>query len=287
MSITLKRVLICIISLIAAIFVWPFMELILYYQNFFKTYLIFSIVQGAIIGFVLGIFFGITEGILVKKRFFILKGMLVGGTIGLLGGGLGGFIGQLALIYIGTSNVFHFIARGIGFGFLGIFIGMSEGIRAKSLQKILVGILGGFLGGFIGGYLIEKIIYEYPDVSFTRLIGVTVFSLLIGLFYGLIEKKLSHGKLTVLNGELKKKEFNINQNIVRIGSSENCDITLKGDSEIINNHAEIYYQKGKLKIRKVNDSNMTIVNDEEICEHTLKFEDVIQIGSTKLFYRCD
>ena len=43
------------------------------------------------------------------------------------------------------------MARGLGWSFLGVAIGLSEGIAARSLGKLSYGILGGAVGGFLGG----------------------------------------------------------------------------------------------------------------------------------------
>src|SRR5205807_9642620 len=80
----------------------------------------------------------------------------VGGALGMLiaervnyalVGGIGAIRGS-ALKFLGTV-----LTRGVGFLFLGLAVGLSEGIAARSLGKISYGGLGGALGGFLGGSL--------------------------------------------------------------------------------------------------------------------------------------
>src|SRR5580765_7314096 len=58
-----------------------------------------------------------------------------------------------------VNAVVEMLARGLGWTILGIAIGMSEGIAARSLGKLSYGTLGGMIGGFFGGWLFGLIYY--------------------------------------------------------------------------------------------------------------------------------
>src|SRR5262249_48093329 len=87
-----------------------------------------------------------------------------GVVLGALGGALGMFVGDwVNFLLVGKlgavreGNVLHLLAtmfaRGLGWPFLGLAIGVSEGIAARSLGKLSYGTLGGAIGGFVGGSL--------------------------------------------------------------------------------------------------------------------------------------
>lgn len=280
MTITIKRVLFCCIGFLAALVVWPVTELVLYNQGRFYSYMTFSLLQGAIFAMILGAFFGSIQGILSKNSYFLKWGLIIGGCTGLIGGALGGLIGQKTLFILGENDESIYISRAIGFSVLGIFVGITEGLRAKSLKKVTVGFLGGLLGGFIGGFLMEYL-------KSSRLLGIMIFTTLIGLFYALIEKKLSLGKLRVLNGKLKTKEFNIGQRVTKIGSSECCDINLTDYDGLEDNHITIIEKNGELYVTKSLGSYSLIINDQKVDSHILKYEDVIKLGSLKLFFKSE
>src|SRR5439155_14164724 len=50
----------------------------------------------------------------------------------------------------GLGEVF---SRGLGWMFLGLAVGLGEGIAARSLGKLSYGTLGGAIGGLVGGML--------------------------------------------------------------------------------------------------------------------------------------
>src|SRR5690606_28125408 len=84
---------------------------------------------------------------------------------GALGGALGMWLGDWINYLLvgqlgarrGSSSMGYLLgtmaARGLGWMVLGVAVGLSEGIAARSLQKLSYGTLGGALGGFVGGAL--------------------------------------------------------------------------------------------------------------------------------------
>lgn len=294
MSVLTKRLLLCFIGILAGILAWPFLELMLFYQNRFSSYFLFSLIQGALYGLILGSFFGSSEGLFNKNRNALIKGTLMGALIGLLGGALGSITGQKILF--STGNIFFTtyeareslalpFSRALALGCMGIFIGLSEGIRSRSFKKSVVGFWGGLLGGLLGGFLMEVLNSFFPS-SQSRLAGVIMPSLLIGLFYGLIEKKMASGVLRVLNGKQKRKEFLINQKKLQIGSGSKCDIALPDYSEVQDLHALICEEKGELIVRNPTGKTLLLVNDRPVDnKQILKYEDVIKLGDLKMYYK--
>lgn len=294
MSTSMRRIFLCITGIIAGLASWPFAEVILLTQNGFPSYMIFTITMGAVFGLVMGAFFGSSDGIIMSNRSGIISGMIHGALIGIAGGIIGFIAGQGALFLLG-ENFFHSaksfntigfpLSRAIGWAFLGIFIGMVDGVRSRSGAKIKVGIIGGMLGGFIGGLVLEYSRLIIPGTVVPRLSGLLVFGLLIGLFYGFVENKLSFGVLHLLNGKFKGKEFLVNQRKIKIGNLDKNDIVLSEYEDISDMHAELHVKGNDVIIKSLNPKKPVIVNDDKIKEHQLLIDDVIQIGSAKLLYK--
>src|SRR5262249_54874256 len=121
------------------------------------------LLDGAIVGGCVGYFVVSVEALPDRSlvRFVRLA------TYGVVPGAFGGAIGMIV-----AAKVNHYLvekigairgstgalaaavlARGLGFLFLGMAVGLSEGIAARSLGKLSYGTLGGTLGGFVGGVL--------------------------------------------------------------------------------------------------------------------------------------
>lgn len=294
MSTFMKRLFLCIIGIVCGLAVWPFAEISLALQTFFPTYLIFTLYVGLIVGLIMGIFFGSGEGVTLSDKSKIVSGMVTGALIGMLGGIAGFFIGQAVLFFLGnylmhsmkSFNTFGLpVSRGISWAFLGAFIGLTEGIRAKSFRKLRVGILGGLFGGIIGGIVLEYLAIILPDMIYARLTGLVILGFSIGLFYGFIEKNLSFGIIRLLNGKFKGKEFLLNQRKIKIGKSESNDIKLYDYENIDDYHAEIFAKKKEVFIKNFSNRSPVRVNDDIIKEHNLKLEDVIKIGEAKFLFK--
>ncbi|MCK4798424.1 MAG: FHA domain-containing protein [Spirochaetes bacterium] len=295
MSTLMKKIFLCIIGVLAALAAWSVVEIVMLFQEHFPSYLLFSIVLGIMFGIFMGGFFGTSEGIILADKSKRIKGIITGVIVGMIGGIIGFLIGQAALFIIGDQlihsmkrfNTIGFpISRSIGWASLGIFIGIAEGIRAKSLNKIKVGIIGGLIGGALGGLALEYIRLILADsIMIARLIGFLIFGFFIGLFYGLVEKRLSYGILRLLNGKFKGKEFLINQRKIKIGSSKKNDITLSDYEQIADFHAQIRTKKTNVIIKNLTTKVPVTVNDDIINEHKLKIEDVIKIGNAKFLFK--
>lgn len=294
MSTLMRRIFLCIIGMLAGLAVWPFAEGTLLFQSEFSSYLIFTVFLGGVFGLVMGGFFGTSDGIIKPGGTGIINGAIVGMLIGIIGGAVGFLIGQGVLFIMGdmlihsakSFKTFGFpLSRAIGWAFLGIFVGMVDGVRAKSFDKIKVGIIGGITGGFLGGLALEYSRLIIPNIMFARLIGLVIFGLFIGLSYGFVEKRLSYGVLRLLNGKNKGTEFLINQKKMSIGAGEKNSIILLGYNTVSDTHADINVKGENVVIKKHSPKTIISVNDDKVDEHELIMDDVIQIGSAKFQYK--
>jgi len=293
MTTTIRRLIIVTLGVLAGLAAWPIMEALVLLQGGFPSFLSFTILSGALFGLVFGVFFGSAEGIISGNKRRIRQAMLVGGGIGLLGGVVGFLVGQAALFVLGEmvfgrAREITFIglplARAAGWALLGVFVGAAEGVRARSRLKVGMGVAGGLIGGILGGAAIEYARLVLPGVALPRLAGLVLFGLLISLAYAVIERRLSHGVLRVLNGSRKGTEFILNQQRFTVGAAPTSDIILTGYSSVSDSHARIWAEDGELQIAATSGAAV-LVNDEAITQTRLRYEDVIKIGTAKLFYR--
>lgn len=294
MSTFVRRLIILATGLLGGVAAWPVAELLVRFQGSFPSYRLFIAVLGAAVGALLGAFFGAAEGITARVRSRIPAGMLVGAAVGCVGGAAGFLAGQAAQWFVGDLVLRSYrnfqwvvlpVSRAVGWALLGVFAGMGEGIRAVSWKKTLVGVLGGLAGGLLGGAVLEYTRLLLPGFAWFRLAGLAVLGLAIGLAYGLIEKGLSAGVLRVLTGRLKGKEFPVNQNRLRIGSGAGNAIDLAGYEGVAERHALVRVRRGQALLVSLEPKRPVLVNERPVQEQALKYEDVVRIGSARLFFR--
>jgi hypothetical protein len=297
MSTLVRRVLLLCLGFLAGVASWPVAEAILAAQERLGSYLALQAALGAAVGLVIGAFFGTAEGLFGRDKRRMAWGALLGAGAGAAGGIVGSLAGQAFLLAVGErlmasqrsrqsfATVVLPVARAIAWAVMGVFVGVAEGVRARSLRKIGVGALGGLCGGAAGGALLEYSRLLLPVGAGSRLVGLAILGIAIAFFYGLIERGLAAGILRVLNGRLKGKEFLLNQRRARIGSSRRNDIALAGYEGLADRHAEVRLKGGDAVLTRLGPDRPVVVNDKAVEEHALKYEDVIKLGSAKLFFR--
>lgn len=290
MNIFLRRLSITLLGLFGGLAAWPLTELIIAQQHLFDSYLLFSMTQGALIGIVLGFFFGSGEGLSRQERRKMLSGGASGALLGLMGGVLGCLTGQVLMLFLlealGTRGVLF--ARIPGWVVLGLSVGMSEGIRARSGKKILIGVLGGVIGGGLGGASIDLLPLYFPSIAALRAVGFVLLGSSIAFCYALLEKSVSPGILRILNGRQRGQEYAVAQNRLRVGRGKGNDIVLNTYEDVKHRHALFRLKKEGLWIEGSNGENDVLVNDIQISgPKLLKYEDCIRLGSAKLYFRAE
>ncbi|MBN2440784.1 MAG: FHA domain-containing protein [Spirochaetales bacterium] len=295
MTLIMRIIFFSIIGLIAGIISWPFAEVIIYFQSSFPYLWLFSITTGVVIGLFMGGCFGMSEGILSISREKLIPGLLMGLCFGALGGIVGLFAGQAILGFLGTmifnSNIsFKTIAnplsKALGWAVFGMCIGLSEGIRSRSLLKARNGIIGGFIGGIIGGLAFEYLRLFLSIHYFSRLAGLMLLGLFIGLFYALVEINMAKASLNLLSGDLKGREYPLTQKFTTIGSSPVTAINLTGYNNIEDIHTEITQAKDGFYLTTADSKNKTFVNDD-LTQVNKKLEDgdIIRIGTAQFEFK--
>lgn len=293
MSVTMRRLILSTLGILAGLAAWPLTELALAKQAMFPSYFTFSLALGVLFGTMMGGFFGSSQGIGVGSSTRFRAGLIQGAIVGLFGGIIGFLVGQAALLIVGEIFVSHKafmtigypLSRVVGWSCLGFCIGAIEGIRTRSFRLIRIGITGGWIGGLLGGVAIEYLhIYATTSMMVARLAGMLILGLLIGFFYGLVENRFSFGTLKMLNGTFKGKEYLINFSRIRLGHGSKADIRLEPYDEVADLHAEVRVRRGMVYLRGLSKSAPVLVNDDPIDETQLKYEDVIRVGKAKFIF---
>ena len=285
-----KNTIMIFLGLLGGLISWPLLELVLWKQSSFSNYLIFFMTATLIPGFFMGMFLACGEGLLNKSISRTIKGALIGLLAGSAGGILGGFAGQVLLSYIiqicpDSGSGVLVLARTFGWALVGIFVGLSEGIRSFSSRKLLLGALGGFIGGALGGLFLE-ILSRYFSSSLPRLLGLLLMGVMISVFYTFLDKKYSFGILRVLNGSQAGKKYRINQKSMDLGSGNRTmiftDYENMNDKEI-----EIKVDKGVITVIDDSNGKNLYVNEKATDKTQLKYGDVIKAGSLKLLLEAE
>jgi hypothetical protein len=289
-----RRLILVALGIVGGLALWPVTEAILFLQKGFASYLGFLAVLGAAVGALMGAVFGAAEGITSRVKDRIPAGMAFGALVGLLGGAAGLLAGQAALwlmagIFLRGYHSFQWVvlpvSRAIGWAMLGVFVGAGEGVRAASPKKIAVGALGGLVGGLAGGFVIEYLRLLGPGLAISRLAGLVVLGAAISAFYGIIEEGMSFGVLRVLTGELRGKEYLLNQRRVRIGRARRNEIALPSYEDLADLQAQVLIRRGEPFIENLRPEVPVLVNDRRVTERALKFGDVIKVGPAKIWYK--
>ncbi len=91
--------------------------------------------------------------------------------------------------------------------------------------------------------------------------------------------------LVALRGPHQGQQFVLDQLPVRIGRSPDVTIPLDADLNVSRNHAEIYEWNGRLRIRDLQSSHGTFINDHVVADQVISPGDRIVVGKTVLLVR--
>lgn len=205
---------------------------------------------------------------------------LVGGVVG---GALGGLIGNL-LFSIHPSS----LLRALGWMFMGMGIGVVEGLYDRSWKKIRNGLLGGGAGGLLGGLLIDPVASLIGGVMASRATAFVFLGLCIGLFVGLAQVILKEAWLTVVEGFRPGRQVVLNFAETLLGTSEKAQLPFiafgaRGVEPI---HLRILRQPdGRFMLQDNNSRTGTLLNGSRVAAATvLQNDDLIQLGPNTVRY---
>jgi hypothetical protein len=257
---------------------------------------------GALIGGSIGYFVVSVEAIRDRSFLRFVRLASYGVVLGVLGGAVGILIGEgvnFQLVkWIGASREGTFLhlvatmfARGLGWMFLGVAVGFSEGIAARSLGKFSYGTLGGAIGGFVGGMLfglaLEKTKASGEHASMWGAIGLIILGACIGSLSALVQGVFQPASVKVLRGWQEGREYPLDKNDSLLGRDEHADIALFRDMKVEKKHA-IIQREGQRYLLLNNESppEWTRVNDKPVPQvMDLRDGDRIQLGNIILRFQ--
>jgi hypothetical protein len=251
-----------------------------------------TLLGGAIIGGAIGYFVVSVEAIrdraLVRFARLASYGVVLGAVGGALGMVMGDAVNYLLINLFGDSAPVQMLARGIGWTFLGIAIGMSEGIAARSLGRFSYGTLGGAIGGFIGGCLFMVLYQTAIRADSTSYLGnatgLAILGACIGSLSALVQGVFQPACVRVMRGWQEGREYPLEKPASLLGRDEHADIALFRDMKVEKKHA--YIKRLGQRYVLVNNhapAAETRVNDAPVAQHQeLQDGDRIQLGNVVL-----
>jgi hypothetical protein len=259
------------------------------------------VVDGLFIGGGIGAFVVSVEALRDRSwlRFVRLAcvGMLLGGLGGALGMCLAEMTNYLLVSRMGAirESVLIFfltvIARGLSFTLLGLFVGASEGLAARSRGKFSYGTLGGALGGFVGGCLFGLIylltLQSGGEASFAGAAGFVIMGASIGSLSALVQGVFQPASVKVLRGWQEGREYPLDKNDTHVGRDEAADIALFRDMRVEKQHVIIQRDGDRyLLLNNGAPPDFTRVNDRPVAQMIeLHDDDKIQLGNVLLRFQ--
>jgi hypothetical protein len=255
-----------------------------------------ALLGGAVIGGSIGYFVVSVEAIRDASIVRFARLASYGVVIAMVGGAIGMYVGdriQQFLVWLvgGEYLIVKMIARGLGWSLLGIAIGGSEGLAARSLGKFSYGTVGGLLGGFIGG-VIFGLFYEIARSSLGTTyvwsaLGLVILGACIGSLSALVQTVFQPANLKVLRGWQEGREYALDKSMSMIGRDEHSDIPLYRDMKIEKKHCYVKQVNGKyILVNNGAPADFTLVNDVPVPnERELHDGDRIQLGNVLLKFQ--
>jgi pSer/pThr/pTyr-binding forkhead associated (FHA) protein len=170
------------------------------------------------------------------------------------------------------------LARTIGWAFTGLMLGIAVGGATLSLNNVVKGGIGGLAGGFIGGLLFDPISMIGGGGLSSRLIGLCVLGLAIGLAIGLVQELTKNAWLVVEAGRLAGRQFRLEKSTVTVGRAEENAVGLFGDPHVQARHALLTRQSDGWSIKSIAIASGTTVNGKVVETAPLHDGDRIGIG---------
>lgn len=246
-------------------------------------------VNGLLVGVCIGFAVGGSEGLIGARSLKrLLRDGRYGAALGAAGGLLGLVLGELVLNLLGGGV----LARALGWGLFGMFVGSSDGVAQKMPVKIRYGILGGLLGGLIGGSTYECLLSLFRSgggLMWGSAIGLIIVGACIGFLASLVEALLRKAWLFFITGRLEGQTRTLDSSRPHtLGSDAGCTIVLPGDATLAPIHAEVFFNDGEFQVRP-RDGQVIVRRDGSdqpvALAQTLAPGDRVVLGDTRMIFR--
>jgi hypothetical protein len=135
----------------------------------------------------------------------------------------------------------------------------------------------------VGGGLLEFSLQFFEVGILGRFVGFAALGLMLGFWLGDFEARFAYGRLKVLSGPLKNKEYLLSRTRTQVGTSTFSDVYLKLYDGVDPLHAVLKKDKEIMRLLAGESGGDILVNDDKVSRSVeLKYEDVIQVGKVKL-----
>jgi hypothetical protein len=266
-----------------------------------RAFVMFSFVDvnlflgGALIGGMIGYFVVGVDALRDQSVVRFARLASYGVVLGAIGGALGMWFGDIVNIALqkafGARFIVPILARGFGWSLLGVAIGASEGIAARSLGKLSYGTLGGALGGFVGGALFE-LLYGLARTSLSSsylgsAVGLVILGACIGALSALVQAVFQPASVRVLRGWQEGREYPLDRLATLLGRAEDADIAIFRDMKVEKKHAVIRREGEKyVFVNNGAPAEETKINEAPIAgRRDLVDGDRIQLGNVILRFQ--
>ncbi len=197
----------------------------------------------------------------------------------LVSGAVGGAVATVV-----AQVLFAFGApRSFSWMFMGIGVGLVEGVFEQSPTKLRNGIIGGAAGGLLGGLLFDPIYYMVGSDVPSRAIGFVIVGLFIGALIGLVQVILKQAWLVVSDGYRPGRQLIMSTPVTILGRGDHLPLPFLGlgNADLDLEHVRIVRQPNGGYLLEDNNSRLgTHLNGQRITGPTsLKDQDLIKFGS--------
>lgn len=182
------------------------------------------------------------------------------------------------------SIVYLMLGRIASWTLMGAMLGAGVGIASFNLLNVAKGAIGGLVGGLAGGFIFDPINEMTGGGLPSRLIGLSLIGLAIGLLIGLVQELTKTAWVTVDAGRLRGRQYRLDGAVSSIGRAEENPVGLFGDPAVQARHAVIERKGNDYVLRGLAVADGTFLNGERIESATLKEGDRIKIGSYELSF---
>ncbi len=206
----------------------------------------------------------------------------------LLLGAISGVLAQAFYSFAQMSLPFSQQAiRGLGWGIMGIGVGLSLGLADSSWNKAWRGAIGGLIGGTIGGLVFDKVTSlnfgEQDTGVFPRMIGLTILGAAIGFMLRLSQELFKNTWLLgMTSGPYEGRQYIMMKDMITVGGSRSQDLSLHFDNDIIK-QLGTFIHRGNTWIW---DGDYVQINGSSKNKATLVNGDQIKLGNT-VFLFCE
>lgn len=245
---------------------------------------------GAVLGFTLQAWEGITSSSFEKAGRDGLRGLGIGAVAGFIGG----YVAQWLYAEM-TKNAFEsgtdptnalLVARVVGWAIFGAIAGLGMGIPSGQ-KKAVNGVIGGALGGAVGGFMFEKLASSgaFDSGFMLRLVGLIATGAGIGLGVGIVDRLRRDAWLRFTDGPMAGKEFILFKDVTTVGTDYRCDIVLAKDETVLPRHVSLQKDaRGMTTVSPEPGASIT-VNGSPVAQQRLRSGDTIGVGRSSLQFQ--